>query len=121
MTDADRILDELAALRRMVERLATHAPPRPHARVLEALAAVYGHGVPFTSGDIVDALALCLDTRQTLRQALHAALGGKAPTPERIGRLLRSIVAAGGAAGWLLTTPATEGGARVWILERVGD
>ncbi len=75
---------EVEPLRRLVERLATHAPPAPQTRVLEALAAVYGHGV------------------------------------RRIGSLLRRIVAAGPAAGWMLCTPATDGGARVWMLEQVG-
>jgi hypothetical protein len=111
---------EVQGLRRLVERLATHAPPAPQTRVLEALAAVYGHGVSFTSSDVADALTLRVDTRQALRQALHVALAGKAPTAERIGSLLRRIVAAGPAAGWMLCTPATDGGARVWMLEQVG-
>ena len=105
----------------VAEALAASRLAAPHARAVEALAAVYGHGVPFTSADVSDALALRLDTRQALRHTLHVALGGKAPTTERIGRLLRSIVAAGGTAGWMLTTPATESGSRVWMLQRVGD
>lgn len=125
MTDAAMLeLRRLAAavegLQRLVGRLATHAPPPPQTRVLEALGAVYGHGVSFTSSDVSDALNLHVETRQELRQALHVALAGKAPTPERIGRLLRGIVAAGPAAGWLLSTPGTDAGARIWMLESVG-
>lgn len=114
-----RILIELAELRRLVERITP--PPTPQTRVLQALAAVYGHGVAFTSADVADALALHYEPRAALRQALHAALAGKAPTPERIGRLLRGIVASGGATDdWTLTTPTTEGGSRVWMLMRPG-
>ncbi len=115
-----RILGELAALRRMLERITP--PPTPQTRLLQALAAVYGHGGAFTSADVADALALRYESRTALRQALHAALAGKAPTPERIGRLLGGIVAAGGPAGdWTLTTPSAEGGSRVWMLVRAGD
>jgi hypothetical protein len=70
---------------------------------------------------VADALTLRVDTRQALRQALHVALAGKAPTPECVGLLLRRIVKAGPAAGWMLTTPGTDCGIRVWMLERTAE
>lgn len=120
MTDLAVVIDEIRALRALVERLVAGSLPEPQRRVLDALAGLYGHGVPFTSGDLVEALQVRLSSRQPLRDALHLALAGKPATAERIGRLLRQMLDAGGASGgWRLTTPTTEGGARVWMLERV--
>lgn len=115
------VREEVAAAVR--EALAAHAPPDPHRRVLRALGALFGTGVPFLSSDVAEALQMRLETRRPLREALHLALGGKAPTPARIGQLLRGIVddTAVVVGGWRLVSPAAEGNSRVWMLERVGD
>jgi hypothetical protein len=120
VTTIDDLFDEIRALRADVARLVRGSLPEPQQRVVEALGLLYGPNTPFTSSEVVDALQVRLSTREPLRVALPVALAGKAPSAERVGRLLRRVVDAGGVAGaWRLVSPATEGGARIWMVEHV--
>ena len=111
---------ELAELRAELRAALTPPAGRAAAALLGALWTVFGQA-PFTSTDVVDAIALDLPARRALRAALEAALAGKAPTAERLGRRLADLAERSTtAAGVRLDAPCRERGVRVWALRQVG-
>ncbi len=107
---------ELAAVRRLVERLAGHALTPPQRAAVEALAGVFGTA-PFTTAEAVKACALNVGARPALRDALLSLVG--ALSGQRVGIALGRIAELGGEAGALqLTAPRNERGRRLWCIDR---
>lgn len=109
---------DVAVLAAAVQRL---LPTRPSVtpterRVVQALHAVFGVGVPMTSAEIVAACRLQVGGRPELRAALQGLIGA-ALDAQAAGLALRKITARCADEQLRLVATKVEGGRRMWTIE----